>query len=135
MPQPVRHFRQILIWPLQVMPIREGAQIQEPWDLLQNSQSEHSWRVLEDEFGDQPDKFQERHYSEFVTFLPYVRRFLYGEGASRGGTVKGAESPLPCIPPQRRHQRSHDLSGNGIGACDVRRRARRPLFPLRHRRR
>jgi hypothetical protein len=29
-----------------------------------------------------------------VTFLPYVRRFLYGEGASRGGTVKGAESPL-----------------------------------------
>ena len=34
MPQPVRHFRQILIWPLQVMPIREGAQIQEPWDIL-----------------------------------------------------------------------------------------------------
>ena len=94
MPQPVRHFRQILIWPLHVMPIREGAQIQEPWDILQNSQSEHSWRVLEDEFGCGPKDFQERHYSEFVTFLPYVRRFLYGEGASRAGTVKGAESPL-----------------------------------------
>ena len=94
MPQPVRHFRQILIWPLQVMPIREGSQIQEPWDILQNSQGEHSWRVLEDEFGCEPEDFQERHYSEFVTFLPYVRRFLYGEGASRAGTVKGAESPL-----------------------------------------
>ncbi len=94
MPQPVRHFRQILIWPLQVMPIREGAQIQEPWDILQNSQSEHCWRERQDEFGCTPDDFEERHYSEFVTFLPYVRRFLYGEGASRGGTSRGAESPL-----------------------------------------
>ena len=56
--------------PLQVMPIREGAQIQEPWDILRNSQDEHSWRVLEDEFGCNPEQFQERHYSEFVTFLP-----------------------------------------------------------------
>jgi hypothetical protein len=95
MPQPVRHFRQILIWPLQVMPIREGAQIQEPWDILLRSQDEHPWRELQDEFGCAPEDFQERHYSEFVTFLPYVRRFLYGEGQSRGGTPKsGAESPL-----------------------------------------
>jgi hypothetical protein len=26
----VRHFRQILLWPLQLQPIRSGAQIQEP---------------------------------------------------------------------------------------------------------
>ncbi len=94
MPQPVRHFRQILIWPLQVMPIREGAQIQEPWDILQNSQNEHPWRELEDEFGNNSEGLQERRYNEFVTFLPYVRRFLYGEGPSRGGKSKGAESPL-----------------------------------------
>jgi hypothetical protein len=94
MPQPVRHFRQILIWPLQVMPIREGSQIQEPWDILQNSESEHPWRELEDEFGKNSEGLQERRYSEFVTFLPYVRRFLYGEGPSRGGKSKGAESPL-----------------------------------------
>ena len=30
----VRHFRQILLWPLQLQPIRSGAQIQEPWDIL-----------------------------------------------------------------------------------------------------
>jgi len=30
----VRHFRQILLWPLQLMPIRPGSQIQEHWELL-----------------------------------------------------------------------------------------------------
>ena len=93
MPALVRHFRQILIWPLQLMPIREGSQIQEPWDMLQQSKDEHAWRELEEDFGCEPEHFQARHYSEFVTFLPYVRRFLYGEGKGRGGTV-GAESPI-----------------------------------------
>ena len=37
MPQPVRHFRQVLIWPLQLMPIREGSQIQEPSDILRDT--------------------------------------------------------------------------------------------------
>jgi hypothetical protein len=93
MPQLVRHFRQILLWPLQLMPIREGSQIQEPWDLLQQSEGTHPWRESRDNFNCAPDQFQARHYSEFVTFLPYVRRFLYGEGKGRGGSV-GAESPL-----------------------------------------
>src|SRR5262249_27678062 len=93
-PQLVRHFRQILIWPLQVMPIREESQIQEPWDILQASQNEHPWRAVRDKFGGKPDDLHERDYSEFVTFLPYVRRFLYGEGSTRGGIAKGAESPL-----------------------------------------
>ncbi|HKE39405.1 MAG TPA: CorA family divalent cation transporter [Casimicrobiaceae bacterium] len=92
MPQPVRHFRQILIWPLQVMPIRAGSQIQEPWDILLSSKGEHRWRELEDEFGDDSKVLDEERYSEFVTFLPYVRRFLYGEGPSRAS--KGADSPL-----------------------------------------
>ena len=83
MPQAVRHFRQILVWPLQVMPIREGAQIQEPWDVLLRTQDEHAWREFHDEFGCDPADFKERHYSEFVTFLPYVRHFLYGSGAPR----------------------------------------------------
>jgi hypothetical protein len=93
MPKSVRHFRQVLIWPLQVMPIREGSQIQEPWDILQSSQNEHSWRELKDKFGGNLEGLQER-YSEFVTFLPYVRRFLYGERSSRGGASMGTESPL-----------------------------------------
>ena len=88
----VRHFRQILIWPLQLMPIREGEQIQEPWELLERT-TDHPWREVLDEFECAPEAFQPRHYSEFVTFLPYVRRFLYGEGRGRGGSP-GADSPI-----------------------------------------
>ncbi|MCG6861070.1 MAG: hypothetical protein LJE70_07310 [Chromatiaceae bacterium] len=33
----VRHFRQILLWPLQLMPIHESAQIQKHWELLEQA--------------------------------------------------------------------------------------------------
>jgi hypothetical protein len=76
----VGHFRQILLWPLQLMPIREGALIQKHWELLERPDADNPWCELADEFTGDPNLFQERHYSEFVTFLPYVQRFLYGEG-------------------------------------------------------
>jgi len=76
----VRHFRQILLWPVQLMPIRDAAPIQKHWELLQTMERDNPWRALADEFTGDPNQFQERHYSEFVTFLPYVQRFLYGEG-------------------------------------------------------
>jgi hypothetical protein len=76
----VGHFRQILLWPLQLMPIREDAQIQKHWERLERPDADNPWCELADEFTGDPNLFQERHYSEFVTFLPYVQRFLYGEG-------------------------------------------------------
>lgn len=85
----VRHFRQILLWPLQLMPARPGEQVQKHWEHLDRTQHEHPWRAVVDEFGD-PDSFQERHYSEFITFLPHVQRFLYGE--CDGGAA--TESPI-----------------------------------------
>lgn len=88
----VRHFRQILLWPLQLVPIREGAQIQKHWELLQRGEG-HPWSEVQDEFtGD--NRFQERHYSEFVTFLPYVQRFLYGEGRSATNGAGQGTSPV-----------------------------------------
>jgi CorA-like Mg2+ transporter protein len=89
----VRQFRQILIWPIQLMPLREDAQIQEHWEALARPESEHPWRELRDEFSCDPEAFQQRHYSEFVTFLPYVRRFLYGEGKGRTG-AGSVDSPI-----------------------------------------
>jgi len=68
----VRHFRQILLWPVQLMPIRDAAPIQKHWELLQTMERDNPWRALVDEFTGDPNQFQERHYSEFVTFLPYV---------------------------------------------------------------
>ena len=84
--KPVRHFRQILLWPIQLMPIREGAQIQKHWERLQAPDKDNPLRELADEFTGDPHQFQERHYSEFVTFLPSVQRFLYGEGKGAIGT-------------------------------------------------
>ena len=88
----VRHFRQQLFWPLQLMPLRTESQIQNHWQVLEQSQSQHPWREVDDEFTGDPADFQERHYGEFVTFLPHVRRFLYGDG--KGRVSKPAESPI-----------------------------------------
>ena len=90
----VRHFRQILLWPLQIM----HARVREPhiskyWELLEAMGEACPWREVADEFGD-PDDFQERHYKEFVTFLPYVQRFLYGEGTGREGPTGYGKSPI-----------------------------------------
>jgi len=85
-PPSVRHFRQILLWPLRLMPMRgsEGRHAK-PWQLLADMGDASPWREVVDEYtGDNGGRFQERHYNEFVTFLPYVQRFLYGEG--RGAT-------------------------------------------------
>ncbi|MGH8704520.1 MAG: CorA family divalent cation transporter [Burkholderiales bacterium] len=88
----MRQFRQILLWPVQLMPIRAEAQIQEHWELLQRAGAGNPWQELVDEFTGDPAQFQERHYGEFVTFLPYVQRFLYGEGKGRG--TPASESPI-----------------------------------------
>ena len=89
----VRHFRQIVLWPLQIQPIRSGAQIQEPWDVFKQAGSDNPWSEPRDQFSCDPAQFQQRHYSEFVTFLPYVRRFLYGD-AKGGRSASGSESPI-----------------------------------------
>ena len=74
----VRVFRQVLLWPLQLVPL-DGPGHARPWERLGDG---GPWREVVDEIvGGQ--QLHERHYSEFVTFLPYVQRFLYGE-ARRG---------------------------------------------------
>ncbi|MDS4031966.1 MAG: CorA family divalent cation transporter [Candidatus Contendobacter sp.] len=90
----VRHFRQILLWPLQVMHARvREPRISKYWELLEAMGEQCPWREVADEFGD-PDDFQERHYKEFITFLPYVQRFLYGEGMGREGPAGYGKSPI-----------------------------------------
>ena len=76
----VRQFRQILLWPLQLMPLVEGVQIHRHWEFISNPAPDNPWREVADEFTGDPHDFQERHYAEFVNFLPYVQRVLYGSG-------------------------------------------------------
>ncbi len=91
----VRQFRQILLWPLRLMPVRgsEGRHAQ-PWQLLADMGEASPWREVVDEYAGDAGRFQERHYNEFVSFLPYVQRFLYGEGRSRKGAGATAGSPM-----------------------------------------
>jgi hypothetical protein len=88
----VRQYRQILVWPLQLMPIREGAQIQNHWELLEHAGADNPWSVRGHGFDAGAESLPEQEYAEFVTFLPYVQRMLYGEGKGRGAS--GSESPV-----------------------------------------
>lgn len=94
-PTIVRHFRQVLLWPLQLMPLRVngGASQQHHWDAFVKADTAKLWHEVEDEFGD-PRDFQERHYREFVTFLPHVQRFFYGQGRSSASLRGYGESPM-----------------------------------------
>lgn len=73
----VRHFREVLFWPVQLMQIAEGEKSH--WERLAAGGDGNAWRILKDRFQTDELNFEERHYKEFVTFLPYVQRFLYGE--------------------------------------------------------
>lgn len=78
----VRHFRQILLWPMRLASGAGGNR-----DLSAELTKPGSpWKIHSDEFDD-PAAFRERHYNELVAFLPPVRRFLYGEGVSAIGSV------------------------------------------------
>jgi hypothetical protein len=90
--RPVRQFRQILLWPLQLMPLRESAQIQNHWQVLEQAGTGNPWFEAGHGIEAESGTLQERQYAEFVTFLPYVQRMLYGEGKGRG--TAGAESPI-----------------------------------------
>lgn len=89
----VRSMRQILLWPLQLMPLGEAGLIQNHAELLQRNGSA-VWREVQARLGDNDSDsaFEERHYGEFATFLPYVQRLFYGEGKQRGHD--SGESPI-----------------------------------------
>ena len=92
----VRKFHQILLWPLQLLPLKETSQIHRHWEFLEKDPN-RIWKEVDDEFCADPDGFQERHYREFVSFLPYVQRLLYGEGAKRRSMASYGESPIKAF--------------------------------------
>lgn len=82
--QVVRHFRDVLVWPVQIRPGFSGENVARIHHLMT---ADGQWAPIDDEFTTDPADFQERHYKEFVAFLPYVQRFLYGD--SRSGCFDG----------------------------------------------
>lgn len=88
----VRHFREVLLWPVQLMPLADSGKDQHHWELLAQDGESNQWRPLKDRFQSGELDFEERHYKEFVTFLPYVQRFIYGESYSQ--ICHAADDPL-----------------------------------------
>src|SRR4029453_19020968 len=99
----IRHMRQNLLWPVHLLPLPEGASLQHHWEHLAKPSDHSPWREVDDEFG-APTEFQERHYNEFVTFLPPVQRFLYGQGVGKAVRRSYGESPI-------RVMRRNDVAG------------------------
>ena len=79
----VRLFHASLVWPLQLEPLTVSGTEGRHWEVFESCKEPHPWHRIDDEFMEDSSQFEERHYREFVSFLPYVQRFLYGEGRSR----------------------------------------------------
>src|SRR5262245_34296764 len=90
----LRQFRQIVVWPMQLMPLKPGAPVQRHWEALERIKDNNPWVHWHGKFDVGPEDFQERHYKEFVTFLPFVQRFLYGSPAGQETTPRHAESSI-----------------------------------------
>lgn len=85
----VRHLREVLFWPVQLMPLPNARP---HWKSLTQRVENNPWHRLKDRFKEGDLDFDERHYKEFVTFLPYVQRFIYGESHSH--VFRNADDPL-----------------------------------------
>jgi uncharacterized membrane protein YuzA (DUF378 family) len=91
----VRLFHASLVWPLQIEQRAHRATKAQHWQAFEETTHTHPWKRIDDEFTDDPSQFRERHYREFVSFLPYVQRFLYGEGRlGQAAGRTGGDSPL-----------------------------------------
>ncbi len=92
-PRAARHFRQIVLWPIQLIAGQPGGR-RESTDALFERLGGGNWALVDDEFGIRGDAFQERHYREFVSFLPHVQRFLYGDAPGSLRDLGKGDAPL-----------------------------------------
>ncbi len=88
-PPQVRRFHAILLWPLQLVSV-EASRGTPPWEVLESLAG--PWRKVR---GVGADLSREQQYSEFVSFLPYVQRCLYGEPQGSEGTP--GQSPIRIL--------------------------------------
>jgi hypothetical protein len=79
----VREFRHVLLWPLQLRRLRKESGFTHHWDALKAHPG--PWEEVKDNLLIDDDSCQVG-YGEFVYFLPYVQRFLYGFGESDAST-------------------------------------------------
>ena len=99
-PPQVREFRQILVWPLQLLPASNANGGRVSRAELHQRLCAGGWQAAVSAFAGDPQRFSERHYKEFVSFLPHAQRFLYGESRALPGANPDGEAALRAF---RRH--------------------------------
>lgn len=99
-PPQVREFRQILVWPLQLLPAVNASGARLSRAELHQHLCSAGWQAASSAFAGDPQHFSERHYKEFVSFLPHAQRFLYGESRAQPGANPDGEAALRAF---RRH--------------------------------
>ncbi len=82
-PVVVREFRHILLWPLQLRRMSRVSGFATPWEALKAHPG--PWQAVKDNLL-VDDETGVSGYREFVYFLPYVQRFLYGFGEADAKT-------------------------------------------------
>ena len=87
-------FRQVLLWPVQLIPSENNHQIQKYWETMRAQAAGSPWREMSDEFASDNKHLSEARYQEFVTFLPFAQRFLYGESKRGGLCAEHEDSPI-----------------------------------------
>lgn len=85
----VRQFHHTLLWPITLRALKRppGADVVHYWDMLKRHPG--PWKAVDDTLLIE-DESCVAGYEEFVYFLPYVQRFLYGVGDEG----RGAQSSL-----------------------------------------
>ncbi len=106
----VHELRFSLLWPLRVIAGDASRRQQRAWEHLTTG-GDSPWRREQDD--DAP--FDEARYNAFVTFLPYVQRFLYGEGSGAS-----RDTPMRCfVRSDIRHVRMVPKAGDAAIVLDV----------------
>lgn len=88
----VERLQQVLLWPLRLLRPPVPSATGKPWEWLQQ-QAGSPWREVVDEYTGDAAAFHERHYQEFLTFLPYVQRVLFGEGRASAQALNPLGEP------------------------------------------
>jgi hypothetical protein len=88
----VREFRQVVLYPLQLVPVQGRAQTAANWEWLMALDC--AWHDAGDLLACAEGTLAERHYTEFVAFMPDVQRFLYGEARNVAGAPHYGSSPI-----------------------------------------
>jgi hypothetical protein len=85
----VREFRQVLVWPIELLPSFDGTGVGHCERLLAGDQ----WREVSAGQAMRHEGARQRIYTEFAAFMPDAQRLLFGEGDTRLGGGFQESSP------------------------------------------